>query len=99
LRAGYQLSTFIICGNPLTRRKNGFLNSNSLVQSSESTIFAFQRSLESIVTSKFLYVVGVGKTVIFEDKADDLSEDLSSSLLLLVIIVIAVCEGNKGGGV
>jgi hypothetical protein len=38
----------------------------------------------------------VGKTVIFEDKADDLSEDLSSSLLLLVIIILAVCEGNKG---
>lgn len=81
----------------LTRRKNRLLDSDPLVQTAESTIFGLQSSLESVVSSQVLGVIGLGKTVILEDVSDNLSENFPSSLLL-VVIVIVVAEGIERWG-
>jgi hypothetical protein len=81
----------------LTRGKDWLFNSDPLVQAAESTVLGLQRGLEGVVTSEILGIVGMGETVVLEDKADDLSEDLLSSLLL-VVIVIVIAEGVERRG-
>jgi len=83
-------------GERRTRRQNRLLNSNSLVQTTKSSVLGLQSGLESVVTSKVFGRVGIGETVVLEYETDDLLEDLSSSLLVLVIIVVA--EDIERGG-
>ena len=83
-------------GERRTRRQNRLLNSNSLVQTTKSTVLGLQSGLKGVVTSKVFGGVGISETVVFEYEADNLLEDLSSSLLVLVIIVIA--EDIERGG-
>ena len=83
-------------GERRTRRQDRLLDSNSLVQSTKSSVLGLQSRLKGVVTSKVFGGVGISETVVLEDETDDLLEDLSSSLLVLVIIVVA--EDIERGG-
>ena len=83
-------------GDRHTRRQDRLLDSDSLIQTTKGAVLGLQSSLKGIVTSKVFGRVGIGETVVLEDETDDLLEDLSSSLLVLVIIVVT--EDIERGG-
>lgn len=83
-------------GERRTRRQDRLLDSNSLVQTTKSTVLGLQSRLEGVVTSKVFGGVGISETVILEYETDNLLENLSSSLLVLVIIVVT--EDIERGG-
>jgi len=83
-------------GERRTRRQDRLFDSDSLIQTTKSTVFGLQGGLKGVITSKIFGGVGISETVVLEDETDDLLEDLSSSLLVLVIIVVT--EDIERGG-
>ena len=83
-------------GERRTRRQDRLLDSNSLVQSTKSSVLGLQSRLKGVVTSKVFGGVGISETVVLEYETDNLLEDLSSSLLVLIVIVVA--EDIERGG-
>lgn len=72
----------------LTGRNKRLLDPDPLVQTTISTILRLQSSLKSVVTRQLFRIVCLGQTVILEDETDNLSENLLSSFLLFIVVIV-----------
>lgn len=95
--------------NRPTRRNKGLFNPDSLRQTAVCTVVPFEGRRPSRVLSKLLNGVGLLDTVVSQDDAGNVSEDLLSALLVfvaatvagvtgvvVVVIIVAVLEGSEG---